>query len=244
MKYAINGDNLPTVDIFLENKESVFSESGGMAWMTDNIEMQTNTRGGLMKGIGRMFAGESLFIVNYISKGKGRVTFASEFPGKIIPLNLKNKEEIICQKDAFLCAEDSVQLDIHIRKKIGTGLFGGEGFILQKTTGPGHVFFEIDGDVTEINLKRNEVLKVDTGHIALYEPSVQYDITTVKGFKNILFGGEGLFLATLKGPGKVWLQSMPIRNLAMKLLRYMPISSGGRGRRGGINIGNLLERGI
>jgi len=242
MKFKINGLNLPTVDIFLEDHESVFSESGGMAWMTDKIEMKTNTRGGLLKGVGRMFAGESLFLVNYTSKGKGRITFASEFPGKIIPLILKNKEEIIFQKDSFLCAEDSVELNIHLRKKIGTGLFGGEGFILQKVTGPGHVFFEIDGDVTELNLKKDEVLKIDTGHIAMYEPSVQYELTTVKGFKNILFGGEGLFLAILRGPGKVWLQSMPIRNLALKLLKYMPIQSGGGGRRGGINLGNLLER--
>jgi len=242
MKFKINGDNLPTVEILLGDRESVYSESGGMAWMSDNIEMKTNTRGGLMKGIGRMFAGESLFLVNFISNGTGKITFASEFPGKIVPMTLKKNEEIICQKDSFLCAEDSVKLDIHFRKKIGTGLFGGEGFILQKITGPGHVFFEVDGDVTEINLKKGETLKVDTGHIAIYEPTVDYDMTRVKGVKNILFGGEGLFFATLTGPGKVWLQSMPIRNLAMKLLRYMPVHSGGGGRRGGLNLGNLLER--
>lgn len=244
MKYKINGSTLPTVELSLGNGESIYTESGGMAWMTDNISMETSTKGGLLKGIGRMFAGESLFLVNYISKGKSMITFASEFPGKIIPMNLKKGEEIICQKDAFLCAEDSVKLEIHFRKKIGVGLFGGEGFILQKVTGPGHVFFEIDGDVSEYTLKKGQKLKVDTGYIALYEPSVSYELTRVKGFKNILFGGEGLFLAELIGPGKVWLQSMPIRNLAHKLLRYMPITSGGGGKRSGINFGDLLERGI
>ena len=243
MKFKVNGNSLPTLDMFLNDGESVFSESGGMAWMSSNIEMQTNTRGGLMKGIGRMFAGESLFIVNYISRGSGRITFASEFPGKIVAMKLAPGQEIICQKDSFLCAENSVKLEIHFRKQLGAGLFGGEGFILQKVTGPGHVFFEVDGEVTELTLKKGETLKVDTGHIGLYEPSVQYDFTMVKGFKNVLFGGEGLFFATLKGPGKVWLQSMPIRNLALKILKYIPITSGGGGKRSGINLGNLFERG-
>ncbi len=244
MKYKINSNNLPTVEISLEDKESIFSEAGGMAWMSSNIDMQTNTRGGFLKGVGRMFAGESLFLVNYTSKGKGSITFTSEFPGKIIPIELKKGQGIIVQKDSFLCAENSVSLEMHFRKKLGAGLFGGEGFILQKVTGPGVAFFEIDGDVTEITLKKEEILKVDTGHIAMYEPTVEYDFTMVKGVKNVIFGGEGLFFATLKGPGKIWLQSMPIRNLARKLLRYMPIHSGGGGKRSGINIGDLLERGI
>ena len=242
MKFKINGTNLPTVDIFLEDKEVVFTEAGGMAWMSSNIEMETSTRGGVMKGLGRMLAGESLFLVHYAAIGKAKITFASEFPGKILPLKLEKGQEIIFQKDSFLCAENSVNIDIHLRKKSGAGLFGGEGFILQKATGPGYIFFEIDGEVSKITLKRGELLKVDTGHIALYEPTVEYDFIVVKGVKNVLFGGEGLFFATMNGPGKVWLQSMPIKNLARKLLQYMPITSGGGGKRSGINMGDFLAR--
>ncbi len=242
MKFKINGTNLPTVDVYLEDRETIFTEAGGMAWMSSNITMETSTRGGVMKGLGRMFAGESLFLVHYTSKGNGKITFASEFPGKIISLKLERGQEIIFQKDSLLCAENSVNIDIHLRKKIGTGLFGGEGFILQKATGPGHIFFEIDGDVSELTLKKGELLKVDTGHIALYEPTVEYDIMMVKGVKNVLFGGEGLFFATLKGPGTIWLQSMPIRKLARKMLQYLPITSGGGGKRSGINLGDFLGR--
>ena len=240
MQYKIYGGNLPVVSINLEDKEKVYSDAGGMAWMSDNIEMETSTRVGLLKGVGRMFSGESLFLVNFISRGKGEVTFVSEFPGEIKAIKLKKNESIIIQKDSFLCAEDSVKLEIHFRKKLGTGLFGGEGFILQKATGPGTVFLEIDGSVAEYNLKKNEVLKVDTGHIAMYEESISYDLETVKGVKNILFGGEGLFLAKLQGPGKVVLQSMPIRNLANKLIKYMPRPAGG-GKGSGINLGNVFE---
>jgi len=241
MQYEIYGGNLPVLSITLKDGEKVYTESGGMSWMSDNIEMETSTKGGLLKGIGRMFAGESLFLVNYTSRGKGKITFASEFPGEIKAIKLKANESIIIQKDSFLCAEDSVKLEIHFRKKLGTGLFGGEGFILQKATGPGIVFLEIDGSVTEYNLDKSEMIKVDTGHIAMYEESVSYELTTVKGVKNVLFSGEGLFLATLKGPGKVMLQSMPVRNLANKLLRYMPRTSGGGGKLSGINLGNVFE---
>src|SRR3989338_9432234 len=241
MKFKIQGNNLPSVEINLDDNESVFTESGAMSWMSFNIEMETTTGGGLLKGIGRMFAGESLFIINFTSKGKGHITFTSEFPGKIVPFKLKDEEQIIFQKDSFLCAEKSVKLDIHFNKKIGVGLFSGEGFIMQKATGPGHVFLEVDGDVVEMNLKSGEEIKVDTGHIAIFEPSVHYDYQVVSGFKNKIFGGEGLFLATLKGPGKVWLQTMPIRNLALRIHKYLP-ASGGKGNKAGINFGDVLER--
>ena len=160
MKYKINGDSLPTVDISLENNESMFTESGAMAWMDSNINMETSTKGGILKGIGRMLGGESLFMVTYTSNGKGNITFASEFPGNIIPIELKPNQEIIVQKDSFLCAESTVKLEMHLRKKLGTGLFGGEGFILQKITGPGTVFLEIDGNVTELNLKQEQGLNL------------------------------------------------------------------------------------
>jgi uncharacterized protein (TIGR00266 family) len=203
--------------------ESIFTESGGMAWMSGNIDMKTDTKGGFMAGLGRALAGESLFMTTYTCKsGEASITFTPEAPGKILPFDLRNGESLICQKDSFMVADSSVKLEIHFRKKLGAGLFGGEGFILQKVTGPGTVLLEIPGEVREYDLAPRETLKVDPGHIALFQPSVNYDITTVKGVKNILFSGEGLFLATLTGPGKVWLQSLPLSNLARKLASYMP----------------------
>jgi uncharacterized protein (TIGR00266 family) len=223
MEYKIHGTTMQTLDVQLTQGESMYTESGGMAWMMGNIDMSTNTRGGLLKGLGRKLAGESLFMTTYTCAGaRGLITFTPEAPGKILSFDLQAGQSLICQKDSFMCAENSVQLEMHFRKRLGTGLFGGEGFILQKITGPGKVFLEIAGEVRAYDLKQGQTVKVDPGHIALYEPSVDYDLTTVKGVANVLFGGEGLFLATLTGPGKVWLQSLPLSNLAGKLARYMP----------------------
>lgn len=223
MKSTIRGTTLQVLDIELDAGESMYTESGGMAWMSPNISMKTDTKGGLLKGLGRMMAGESLFMTTYTcDDGTGVIAFAAEAPGKIVPFDLKDGEEIICQKDSFMCAEDSVQLSMHFRKKLGAGFFGGEGFILQKIAGPGKAFMEIAGEITEYTLKEGQQLKVDPGHIAFFEPTVQYDIAMVKGLKNMFFGGEGLFLATLTGPGKVWLQSMPIANLAQKIASKLP----------------------
>ena len=223
MKYKIRGQDLPLVDVELEEGESVFTESGGMAWMTPNIDMTTNTRGGVMKGLGRMFAGESFFLNDYMCiKGTGLISFASEFPGKVVPFELKDGESIICQKDAFMFGDSTVKLETHFRKRLGTGFFSGEGFFLQKLTGPGTVFLEFAGEITEYDLEEDQLLKVSNGYIAAYEPEVDFDLTRVKGVKNMVFGEEGLFLATLKGPGKVWLQSMPIAALAKKLMPYLP----------------------
>ena len=228
MRYEINGTTLQTLDIFLDNGESVFTESGGMAWMKGNVEMNTNTRGGLLKGLARSLSGESLFLTTYTCKGnQSMVTFTPEAPGSIVPVVLGSGESRICQKDAFMVAEDSVSLEMHFRRKLGTGLFGGEGFILQKISGPGIAWVEIAGEVREYSLQAGETMQVDPGHIAMYEPSVNYDIQRVKGVKNMLFGGEGLFLASLTGPGKIWLQSLPLSNLASKLMQYMPIKTGG-----------------
>jgi uncharacterized protein (TIGR00266 family) len=226
MEYEIKGSVMQSLDMRLKAGEAIYTESGGMAWMTDGIEMSTSGRGGLGSMIGRALSGESLFLTTYKATADGAmVTFAPESPGKIIPLQLPAGQSIIAQRDAFMCAEDDVKMEMHFRKKLGTGLFGGEGFILQKLTGPGLAFVEISGEVVEYTLKQGQRLKVDPGHIAMYEPSVKYDITTVKGISNILLSGEGLFLATLEGPGKVWLQTMPLSNLAMKLYSYMPKSS-------------------
>lgn len=223
MRYEIHGSVMQTLDVHLEQGQSMYTESGGMAWMKGNIEMKTNTKGGLMAGIGRKLAGESLFMTTYTSNDpEALVVFAPEVPGKILDLKLESGQSIICQKDAFMCAEDGVELKMHFRKKLGAGFFGGEGFILQKITGPGMAFLEIPGEIREYTLSAGEVMKVDPGHIALFEPSVNYEISMVKGLTNMLFGGEGLFLATLTGPGKIWLQSLPISNLAAKLAKYLP----------------------
>lgn len=227
MQYEIYGTTMQTLDIRLERGEAVYTESGGMAWMSGDIGMKTNTRGGLLAGLGRRLAGESLFMTTYTCQGEqGMVTFTPEAPGKVLPFTLAAGQSLICQKDAFMCAEVSAKLEIHFRKRLGAGLFGGEGFILQKVTGPGTVFLEIAGEVRDYTLQPGQMMKVDPGHIAIYEPSVNYDVTTVKGVSNILFGGEGLFLATLTGPGRVWLQSLPLVNLAAKLRRYIPSSKG------------------
>lgn len=223
MRYEIHGTLLPSVDVYLEAGEAMYTESGGMAWMKGDIQMETSTRGGLLAGLGRSLAGESLFMTTYTCQsGSGLVTFTPEAPGRILDFALAAGQSLICQKDAFMAAQEGVSLEMFFRKRLGAGLFGGEGFILEKITGPGVVLLEIAGDVREYTLQAGEVMRVDPGHIALYEPSVDYDIAAVRGLKNVLFAGEGLFLATLRGPGKVWLQSMPLQNLAAKIRKYIP----------------------
>lgn len=242
VSYRIDGTTLQVVTIQLQTGEVIYSESGGMSWMSANVEMKTHSGGGLGKMFKRALSGESLFITDfYVKQGTGVVAFASEFPGKIIPFDLGPGQSLIIQKDAFMCAEKSVDLDLHFRKRLGTGFFGGEGFIMQRVTGPGLVFAEVDGEVVEYDLQPGQVLKVDTGHLAMMESTVDFDVTLVKGFSNILLGGEGLFLGSLRGPGKVWLQTMPMSKLAAKIAQFMP-QVGGKGPSGGmnINLGDLL----
>ncbi len=240
LRFKIIGTTMQAVILEIPAGQTVFSERGGMSWMSANVQMQTNMEGGLGGAFKRMFSGESIFMVNFTPQGgPGIVGFSAEFPGKIIPLNLGPGQTMICQKDAFMCAERSVTLDIHFRRKLGAGFFGGEGFIMQKLTGPGLAFVELDGEIVEYTLQANQMLKVDTGHVAMYEPTVNFDVEMVRGFKNILFGGEGLFLTTLRGPGRVWLQTMPAMNLAKKIAQYLP-SSGGSSSSGGINLGSLF----
>jgi uncharacterized protein (TIGR00266 family) len=245
ISYRIDGTTLQVVTIELEPGEVIYSESGGMSWMTGNVEMSTHSGGGLGRMVKRALSGESLFITDfYVEQGRGTVAFASEFPGKIIPFDLKPGESIVVQKDAFMCAEKSVDMDLHFRKRLGTGFFGGEGFIMQRITGPGLAFIEVDGEVVEYELHPGQQLKVDTGHLAAMESSVDFDVTMVKGFRNILLGGEGLFLASVRGPGKVWLQTMPMSKLAQKIAQFMP-QVGGQGQSGGrnIDVGSLLRGG-
>lgn len=226
MRYSISGTILQSLEVQLDPGESMYTESGGMAWMSDGIDMDTSTKGGLMSGLGRALAGESLFMTTYTSRvPNGMVTFTPEAPGKILPMQLAPNQVIIAQKDAFMCAQSSVKMEMHFRKKLGAGLFGGEGFILQKITGPGMAFLEIPGEIKEYTLAAGQLLKIDPGHIAAFDPTVNYDITMVKGLKNIVFAGEGLFLATLTGPGRIWLQTMPISNLAQKIAKYIPSKS-------------------
>jgi uncharacterized protein (TIGR00266 family) len=223
MKSKIEGEMMQVLTLELDEGEQVYAESGAMAWMSGNMSMESNMRGGLGAGIGRMFTGESLFMVQFKSAGgKGIVSFAPSFPGKILQLDIAPGKEMICQKDSFLVAQESVELKVEFRKKLGVGLFGGEGFLLQRLSGKGAAFVEIDGEVFEMELKAGEKMKVDTGAIAMFEPTVKYEVEMVKGVKNMLFGGEGLFLATLEGPGKIWLQSMPASSVAQKILQYMP----------------------
>ncbi len=241
LEYEVKGGELPYVEIVLKPGEVVYSETGSMSWMSKNIEMKTRSGGGLGKMFKRVLSGESLFITDFSVKhgDRGLLAFASEFPGKIVPMELGEGEEIIAQKDAFMCAEKTVDLDIFFQKKLSAGFFGGEGFIMERLTGPGLAFFELDGDIVEHELAKGEELLVDTGHVALLESSVSFSVKMMKGFKNILFGGEGLFLATLKGPGKVWLQSMPMKNLALKMLQYLPRTRGGGGG-SGISFGSFF----
>lgn len=223
MQYQINGTTMPTLDITLEAGEAVFTEKGGMAWMSGDIKMETSSRGGMLSGLGRRLAGESFFMTTYrCNSGRSLITFTPEAPGTVLPLALGNGETLICQKDAFMCAQDSVSVEIHFRKKLGTGLFGGEGFVLQKLTGPGTAFVEITGELREYDLQAGQTMQIDPGHIAMFQPTVSYDLERVKGVKNILFGGEGLFLARLSGPGRIWLQSMPLANLAAAVHALMP----------------------
>ncbi|MCL2862535.1 MAG: TIGR00266 family protein [Methanimicrococcus sp.] len=214
MRYEIKGTPFPVVTCYLDKGEVMITEKGGMSWMTDKMKMETNTGGGLAKGLGRMFTGESVFLNEYTAEGENQsITFASSYPGRILDIKLENGKTIIAQKDALLAMEKSVQMGIHLKKKVGVGFFGGEGFVMQKFSGNGYVFMEIDGEVIEQELKAGERLFIDQGHLAAMEDTVTYDITTVQGAKNILFSGEGLFLGTLTGPGKIWIQTMPISNL-------------------------------
>ena len=215
METRISGDSLPVVLCRLNKGESVITENGGMSWMTDGLTMNTSTNGGLLKGLGRALAGESIFMNTYTADRDGaEVAFASSFPGRILEFNLAEGQSIIAQKKAFLCSEASVKLSMHFQRKLGAGLFGGEG--------PGKVFLEIDGDVVEKNLAPGEVLKVDNGYVAAMESTVNMNIETVKGLKNIFLGGEGLFLTTLTGPGKIYLQTMPVSNLVGLVASALP----------------------
>jgi len=221
MRYTIEGGSLPVALLRLEPGETILSEAGGRTWMKGNVITETRAEGGLGKSIGRMFSGESLFMTRYTAQGPAEIGFASSFPGKILAMELQPGQSIICQKSSFLCATAGVELAIHFKKKLGAGFFGGEGFIMQRITGPGLVFLELDGHCKEYDLAPGERLVCDTGVLAMMESSCSMDVQMVSGAKNIFFGGEGLIDTVVTGPGKVWLQSMTVPKLAGLIAPYI-----------------------
>lgn len=224
MKYEILGKTVPAVEVTLNKGESIYTQSGGMAWQTPGINMSTNSHGGIMKSLGRMLTGESIFMNTYTStEDNAKIAFATTVPGEIKPINLDNHPNgFMLQKGAFLCAEPSVELSVKFTKRFSTGLLGGEGFILQEARGKGTLFLEVDGDPIEKTLAPGEVLKIDTGNVVAFENTVSYEIETVKGLGNIFLGGEGLFLTKLVGPGKVIIQTQNFEDFAGRIISMIP----------------------
>ncbi len=254
--YRIVGEELQCVEIELDPQESVVAEAGSLMFMDDTIEMKTIFGDGSNKDQGilnkflsagkRVLTGESLFLTTYtnIGYGKRHVTFAAPYPGKVVPFDLTHYQgKIICQKEAFLCAAKGVSVGIEFQRRIGVGLFGGEGFIMQKLEGDGMSFVHAGGTIIERELSSTDILRVDTGCLVAFTQTVDYNIEMVKGIRNAFFGGEGLFLATLRGPGKVWIQSMPFSRLADKIISAAPKMGGKRKGEGSIlgGLGDLLD---
>ena len=223
MRYEIKGAPLPVVVCEVEANETLITEKGSMCWMSPNMKMETTTNGGIGKAFGRMLSGESMFQNVYTcTGGQGTFAAASSFPGEIIPVQISPDKTIVAQKSAFLASEEGVEMSVHFQKKAGAGLFGGEGFILQKFTGNGMVFLEIDGSVVEYDLAAGESMIIDTGNLAAMDATVNVSVEAVKGIGNALFGGEGLFNTRLTGPGKIWLQTMPRNVMADALRPFLP----------------------
>ncbi|RHR22388.1 TIGR00266 family protein [Clostridium sp. AF19-22AC] len=221
MNYEIKGGAFPVVECKLEDREQMITEKGSMVWMSPNMHMET-AGGGIGKMFSKAFSGESMFQNIYTARGAGLIAFGSSFPGRIMPVQISPGREMIVQKTAFLASESSVELSIHFNKKLGAGVFGGEGFIMQHLSGSGTAFVEIDGELVEYELSAGQQIVVDTGNVAGFEVGVQIDIQQVPGLKNKLLGGEGLFNTVLTGPGKVWLQTMPISSVAASIRPFIP----------------------
>lgn len=225
MRYEIKGETLPVAVCYLEEGEVMITERGSMSWMSPNMKMETTSNGGIGKALGRMFAGEAIFQNRYTAVGgNGMIAFASSFPGQIRTWDVSPGNEVIVQKSGFLAAEESVELSVFFQKKLGAGFFGGEGFIMQRLSGRGTAFLEFDGHVVEYNLQPGQQIVVDTGYLAAMDATCSMEIKTVPGLKNIVFGGEGVFNTLITGPGRVWLQTMPISGVAAEILKFMPAS--------------------
>lgn len=223
MKYHILGTVQQTLVVELNPGQTVYSDAGAMSWMTATVNMNTTTGGGLTGMFKRAISGATAFIIDFtVNGGPGQAAFTTDFPGKILAFELDPGQSVIMHKHSFICAEKSVALDIFFNRKLGVGLFGGEGFVLQRLTGPGMVFAELDGDAVEYHLQPGQVMQVEHGHIAMFESAVKFDVTMMKGLTNILFGGEGLFLGTLTGPGRIWLHSLTMSKVAHRIGEYLP----------------------
>ena len=221
MQYELKGGAFPVVVCRLSSGESMITEKGSMVWMTPNMEMTTTGGGGIGKMFSKALTGESMFQNIYTARGGGMITFGSSFPGQILPMEVTPGKSFILQKSAFLASEAGVQLSMHVNQKLGAGFFGGEGFIMQKLTGNGIAFAEVDGELVEYTLAPGEQMVVDTGYVMGFELSVSMDIQQVKGLKNMVLGGEGLFNTVLTGPGKIWLQTMPISGVAAAIQPFL-----------------------
>ena len=238
LKHELIGDDMQAVVLDLQHGQQVKAEAGSMMYMTEAIQMDTKMEGGLLGGIKRKFAGESLFMTTFACAGpQGKVAFSAPYPGKILPLELSG-QTLLCQRDAFLCADASIDLDIAFTKRLGAGFFGGEGFILEKVSGSGLVFLHASGTIVREELSSRETLRVDTGCLVAFESSVDYDIQMVGGIKTMFFGGEGLFLARLTGPGQVWLQTLPFSRMADRVI------SAARGSKGEVRRGSSILGGL
>ena len=223
MKYEIKGETLPVVICYLENGEAMITERGSMSWMSPNMKMETTSNGGIGKAFGRMFAGEAIFQNRYTAMGgNGMIAFASSFPGSILDYQIAPGRELIVQKSGFLAAEVGVELSVFFQKKLGAGFFGGEGFIMQRLSGCGTAFLEFDGHVIEYDRQPGQQIVVDTGYLAAMENTCGIEIQSVPGIKNMVFGGEGLFNTVITGPGRIWLQTRPMSNVAAEILKFMP----------------------
>jgi uncharacterized protein (TIGR00266 family) len=241
LSYSIDGDDFQLVQVRLQPGESVRAEPGSFMWMETGIEMDTTTGGGLMSGLKRAIGGESFFITNFTNHGRDSATvgFAAPYPGKILAADLA-RSTILCQRDSYLCSTLDAQISVAFTRRLGAGFFGGEGFILQKIAGTGTAFLHASGSILERELSAAEELRVDTGCLVAFEERVDYDIRLIRGIKSMLFGGEGLFYALMRGPGKVWLQTTPFARLASRVVR----AAGGsreEKRRGGNLLGTFLE---
>lgn len=227
MKYSIEGEPLPVVICTLDPGETMITESGAMSWMTPNMKMETTSNGGVGKMLGRMFSGESMFQNRYTAQGgEGMIAFASSFPGSIRAFEIAPGQDIVAQKKAFLASSSGVELSVFFQKKIGSGLVGGEGFIMQKLSGQGMAFLEFDGYIKEYDLQPGQQMVIDTGYLAAMSSTCQMDVQTVPGLKNAIFGGEGIFNTVITGPGHLWLQTMPVPQLAGALIPYLPAKGG------------------
>ncbi len=237
LRYEIEGGSLPVVICYPEANQTICTERGSMSWMSPNMQMKTNAGGGLKKAFGRIISGESIFLNEYTAQGgQGMIAFASSLPGRIIPFEITQGNGIIIQKNGFLAMEKGLDLSVYFQKRFSAGFVGGEGFVMQKVSGNGIVFVEIDGYCKEYNLGVGESIIVDTGYLAAMTESCTMEIQTIKGVKNVLFGGEGVFNTKITGPGKVYVQSMPIMNIAEKIIPYLPSVTAENSSKGGFTI--------